>query len=161
MTSKPYPQSPVYTMIDVSSQQGQKSPAGPPSNNPDLRELAGLMHQMVAAQNKSNELMQELVSQLTAPQRQKVNELNAWKEANPRLANSCRQAAKAMSEIQTDYLESLTEEIDNNFENMRDGEFMLNEFVDKFGPRMSHMNGIIQVLSQLAFVPNPSGGKTR
>jgi len=161
MTNEPTPQLPVYTMIDVSSQQGPKPAAEPSSNNPDLRELAGLVRQMVIAQNRGNELMQEMVSQMSAPQRQKVNELNAWKEAHPRLANSCRQAAKTMSEIQTDYLETLTEEIHDNFDNLRDGDFMLNEFVDKFGPRMSHMNGIIQVLSQLAFVPNPAGSKSR
>jgi len=32
-----------------------------------------------------------------------------------------------------------------------DGEFMLNEFVDRFGPRLAHLNGVLQVLSQLSY----------
>jgi hypothetical protein len=32
---------------------------------------------------------------------------------------------------------------------------MLNEFVDRFGPRIAHLNGLLQVLSQLSAIsPN-------
>ena len=51
----------------------------------------------------------------------------------------------------------LTREINDNYENLLDGEFMLNEFVDRFGPRMAHLNGLLQVLSQLSAMPNPTG----
>jgi hypothetical protein len=37
-----------------------------------------------------------------------------------------------------------------------DGEFMLNEFVDRFGPRLAHLNGVLQVLTQLGSTPNPA-----
>ena len=37
----------------------------------------------------------------------------------------------------------------DNYETLLDGEFMLNEFVDRFGPRLAHLNGLLQVLSQL------------
>ena len=30
-----------------------------------------------------------------------------------------------------------------------EGEYMLNEFVDRFGPRLAHLNGVLQVLAQL------------
>ena len=40
--------------------------------------------------------------------------------------------------------------------NLVEGEFMLTEFIDRFGPRMAHLNGILQVLSQLSAVPNPA-----
>ena len=42
-----------------------------------------------------------------------------------------------------------------------EGEFMLNEFVDRFGPRMAHLNGLLQVLSQLSATPNPTARRTR
>ena len=35
-------------------------------------------------------------------------------------------------------------------EAIRSGDFMLNEFVDRFGPRLAHLNGVLQVLSQLS-----------
>jgi hypothetical protein len=33
---------------------------------------------------------------------------------------------------------------------------MLNEFVDRFGPRLAHLNGVLQVLSQLGATPGKS-----
>jgi hypothetical protein len=35
---------------------------------------------------------------------------------------------------------------------MLDGDFALNEFVDRYGPRLAHLNGVLQVLSQLSSV---------
>ena len=87
--------------------------------------------------------------------------MGQWKQANPGLARSCRMAAEALSRIQTEYLETLTEEIGDNFETLRDGEFMLNEFVDRFGPRIAHLNGLLQVLSQLSATPDPSSSPHR
>ena len=98
-----------------------------------------------------------LVSQLSAAQKQRANELGQWKQANPHLARNCRMAAEALGKVQTEFLESLTAEVTANYENLLDGEFMLNEFVDRFGPRMAHLNGLLQVLSQLSATPNPTG----
>jgi hypothetical protein len=30
---------------------------------------------------------------------------------------------------------------------------MLNEFVDRYGPRLAHLNGVLQVLAQLGSTP--------
>ena len=79
-----------------------------------------------------------------------------WKQANTGLARNCRIAAEALSKVQTEYLVSLTQEISENYETLRDGEFMLNEFIDRFGPRLAHLNGLLQVLSQLSSTPNPA-----
>ena len=58
--------------------------------------------------------------------------------------------------MQAEFLESLTAEVSSNYENLLDGEFMLNEFVDRFGPRMAHLNGLLLVLSHLSATPNPT-----
>jgi hypothetical protein len=42
----------------------------------------------------------------------------------------------------------------DNEESLVDGEFMLNEFVDRYGPRLAHLNGVLQVLSQLSATTN-------
>ncbi len=68
--------------------------------------------------------------------------MGQWKQANPHLARNCRMAAEALGKVQTEFLESLTAEVNANYENLLDGEFMLNEFVDRFGPRMAHLNGL-------------------
>jgi hypothetical protein len=36
---------------------------------------------------------------------------------------------------------------------------MLNEFIDRYGPRLAHLNGVIQVLAQLSSVPNPANSQ--
>jgi predicted DsbA family dithiol-disulfide isomerase len=109
---------------------------------------------MVAAQTRQNELLEQLIQQMNAAQRQRNAELGQWKQANPRLAKRCREAAETLGQIQTQFLENVTEEISENGESMMDGEFMLNEFVDRFGPRLAHLNGVLQVLSQLSAVPS-------
>jgi hypothetical protein len=88
--------------------------------------------------------------------KQRMQELHQWKNANPRLANSCREAAEALSRVQVEYLERMTEEINDTADEMVYGEFMMNEFVDRFGPRLAHLNGVIQVLAQLSSQPQPT-----
>lgn len=107
------------------------------------------MREMLAAQDRQNELLEELVVQFGANHRQRQNELLSWQQANPELANFCRRAADKLGKIQTDYLVSITEEVEYGFENLRDGDYMLSEFVDRFGPRFAHLNGLFHVLSQL------------
>ncbi|NUQ65514.1 MAG: hypothetical protein HUU20_23850 [Pirellulales bacterium] len=118
--------------------------------------MTRLLREMLAAQDRQNELLEELVNQLSATQRQRANELGQWKQANPHLAKSCRKAAEALSKVQTEYLANLTEEINENYEGLIDGEFLLNEFVDRFGPRLAHLNGLLQVLSQLSSASTPA-----
>ena len=153
---------PLYTQIDVShaAYPPSTSAIASGSNNVVNNEAVGLLREMLAAQDRQNELLEEIVGQLSAVQRQRANELGQWKQANPMLARDCRVAAEALSKVQTEYLVSLTQEITDNFESLRDGEFMLNEFVDRFGPRLAHLNGLLQVLSQLSSTPSPANSST-
>jgi hypothetical protein len=143
---------PFYSQIDV-AQSGYV----PPRPAGGSGEVAAVLREILAAQDRQNELLEELVSQFSANQRQRVSELGQWKQANPQLARDCRMAAEALSKVQTEYLASITQEINENYECLRDGEFMLNEFVDRFGPRLAHLNGLLQVLSQLSATPGPAG----
>ncbi len=86
---------------------------------------------------------------MAANQKQRNQELNQWKKANPDLADGCREAAEVLSKVQVEYLDRLTEEITDSHDHLIDGEFMLNEFIDRYGPRLAHLNGVIQVLAQL------------
>ncbi len=142
---------PLYSQIDVSPSAYPPNAAG----RQDL-EQTRILREILAAQDRQNELLEEMVNQFGAAQKQRANELGQWKQANPHLARSCRAAAEALGRVQTEFLESLTTEVNENYENLLDGEFMLNEFVDRFGPRMAHLNGLLQVLSQLSATPNPA-----
>ncbi len=138
----------------------------------DMAELTALMRRsialqdrMLAAQNRNNELLTEVIEQLSAAARQRTAELSQWKQENPRLARACKAAAEKLNQLQTDFIDSLSDEVDTNFDLLQDGDFVLNEFVDKYGPRFIHLNTILQVLTQLGNAPdivvakNSQGGK--
>ncbi len=141
---------PLYTQIDVTppSYNAASSPARPDT------EHTRLLRDLLAAQDRQNELLEELVGHLGAANKQRSMELGQWKQANPRLAKNCRFAAETLGRVQTEFLESLTQEIADNADSLMEGEYMLNDFIDRFGPRMAHLNGILQVLSQLSASPN-------
>ena len=143
MSNDPIHISPVFR-IDVSAEPGSSAS---PQQEGDT--VVALLRQLVAGQAKQNQLMQELAEATASMQKQRVQELQQWKDANPHLSRACRQAAETLSRVQTQFLETMTEEITDNEECLLDGEFMLNEFVDRFGPRMAHLNGVLQVLAQL------------
>ena len=94
-----------------------------------------------------------MIEQMQQSQRQRSQELSQWKEANPLLARRCRAAAEALSQVQTEFLQALTSDVNGSYEDMLDSEFVLNEFVDRYGPRLAHLNGVLQLLSQLSAVP--------
>ncbi|MEM7476639.1 MAG: hypothetical protein AAF483_16750 [Planctomycetota bacterium] len=144
MGNEPSQYSPVFR-IDVSAEPG--SAANTPQD-PTAATLA-LLTQIAASQQKQNQLLEQLVQSSVNAQKQRAAELEQWKDANPRLSKSCRRAAETLSRVQTEFLESLTEEIEDNSEHFMEGEYMLNEFVDRFGPRLAHLNGVLQVLAQL------------
>ncbi|MDG1873007.1 MAG: hypothetical protein P8J27_03790 [Mariniblastus sp.] len=141
--------SPVFR-IDVA--QTASEPAVNHSGNLQS-EMVSLLHQLVEGQDRQNELLEEMVDQMGASQRQRANELTQWKEANPLLARRCRAAAEALSQVQTEFLQSMTVDVNDTYEGMLDSEFVLNEFVDRYGPRLAHLNGVLQLLSQLSATP--------
>ncbi|MCA9237405.1 MAG: hypothetical protein KDA44_18150 [Planctomycetales bacterium] len=141
----------MYSQVDVT----------PSATSPQMlahaaNEQTELLREVLAAQDRSNELLEELVSVMAASHKQRSQELHQWKTANPELAASCRDAAEQLSRVQVDYLERMTEEIQDTAEDMVCGEFVMNEFVDRFGPRLAHLNGMIQVFAQLSSAPTNS-----
>jgi hypothetical protein len=150
MTSTRRPAPPLFSQVDVSS---STQPHPVVSTRGEQTEL---LREVLAAQDRTNELLEELGGILAATQKQRASELHQWRNAHPALASACREAAEALTRVQIEYLERLTEEINDTSEDMVDGEFLLNEFVDRYGPRLAHLNGVIQVLAQLSSVPNPT-----
>jgi predicted DsbA family dithiol-disulfide isomerase len=122
----------------------------------DANELiVALLRQMVEGQKRETQLLEEISGHLTAAHKQRQLELGQWKEANPDLARNCRVAAETLAKVQTQFLETITQEVFFNDENLTDSDFVLNEFVDRFGPRLAHLNGVLQVLSQLSAANPP------
>ncbi|HEY2840204.1 MAG TPA: hypothetical protein VGJ26_13700 [Pirellulales bacterium] len=166
------PISPLFTQVDISASSITGPHAHESIAGPHAHELTGeseqirLLRELVASQDRQNELLEELagqvgaaVNQFGAAGRQRTQELAQWKEANPNLARDCRSAAEALCRVQTEFLNLLTNEVNENADALADGEFMLTEFVDRFGPRLAHLNGVLQVLAQLSSATNQMSGQ--
>lgn len=134
----------LFTQVDISPS------AVTSTTNHGESEQTRLLREILMAQDRQNALLEELVNNLSAPQKQRNQEIGQWKSANPELAQNCRVAAETLSRVQTEFLNTLTQEVNENADVLFDGDFMLNEFVDRFGPRLAHLNGVLQVLAQLA-----------
>ncbi|MDX1944135.1 MAG: hypothetical protein SFU86_01910 [Pirellulaceae bacterium] len=114
-----------------------------------------LLRQLIEGQAKSVKLLEEIAHHVSMHTKQRQVDINNWKEANPDLARNCRIAAEALVKAQNQFIHNMTEEVADGAESLADSDYLLNEFVDRFGPRMAHLNGILQVLSQLS-VANPA-----
>src|SRR5262245_27864640 len=151
ITRRPAPQ--LFSQVDVTSA------AHAPPVSTAREEHTELLKEILAAQDRTNDLLEELGSSLAATQKQRASELSQWRNAHPALASACREAAEALTRVQIEYLQRMTDEISDTSDDMIEGEFMLNEFVDRYGPRLAHLNGVIQVLAQLSSVPNPTNSQ--
>jgi hypothetical protein len=144
---------PPIFRIDVSADPSPSQASGGESD----RAVLGLLRQLLTATERQNQLLEDLTQQMSAAQRQRAMELVQWKEAHPEVARYCRLAAETLSRVQTSFLQSMAEEVLEHEDSLADGEFMLNEFVDRFGPRLAHLNGVLQVLTQLSSMPSSNG----
>ncbi len=140
----------LFTQVQVSP-TGQALPEL--SERAERHEQTQLLRDILTSQDRQNELLEGLINLLATPHRQRASELHNWKQANPRLANNCRSAAETLGKIQAEFVEKLTDEVNENAEDLMDGEFMLMEFVDRFGPRLAHLNSVLQMLAHLSSNP--------
>ena len=74
------------------------------------------------------------------------------------VARACRRAAEGLSRVHTEFLTSMAEEAAENAEDFTDSDYALGEFIDRYGPRLAHFNGVMQLLSQLAMPEEKSSG---
>lgn len=145
------------TQIDITSTQETGAPAGAAAA--DGGEVAGLLREMLAVQKRSCDILGEVLKHVSLQRRQRAAELKAWRENNPAVARACRQAAESLSRVHTDFLTTLAEEAAENADDFTDSDYALGEFIDRYGPRLAHFNGVMQLLSQLAMPDDkPAGG---
>jgi len=158
MSKDPNSTGTFYSQVDITAGARVSQPQ---SADASSAEQIGLLRSMLAAQDRQNELLEELVNQLGAAQKQRAAELGQWKQANPELAGCCRQAAEALSQVQIEFLNTMTNDINENRDVLMDGDFMLNEFVDRYGPRLAHLNGVLQILAQLSSAADAANSEKR
>jgi hypothetical protein len=153
MSSTQRPVPPLFSQLDVSTGAITHPHLSP------REEQTELLREVLAAQDRTNELLEDLANTMAAQHKQRASELHQWRNAHPALSKACRTAAEALTRVQIEFLDRMTEEINDTSDDMVDGEFVLNEFIDRYGPRLAHLNSVIQVLAQLSSVPNPANSQ--
>ena len=136
--------SPFVTQVDIT--------AGSDGNSAGMAgggEQARLLQEILSSLDRQNSLLEELLGQSSAVQKQRQTELENWKQSYPQLQRKCRRAAETLSKVQAQFLERVADEVHDSSDDLMDGDFLFGEFVDRFGPRMAHLNGVLQVLNQL------------
>ena len=125
--------SPMFS-IDVSASPGS-------SGNRltvDARELmVTVLRQILACQEKQVKLLEEISSHVSHNLRQRHAELTQWKEQHPEIS-------------QAQYVQNITNDVYDGEEALLHSDYMLGEFVDKYGPRLAHLSGVLQMLAQLS-----------
>ncbi len=140
------PSSVHSTSLPVSQVQVvPESENGTPGNNAQLQ----VLHQILESLNRQNELFEELIRVMGRTARQRQHQLRSWQAAHPELSQLFRRASQVLQRAQMAYIQRIAEEVVEGDEGLQDGEFLLQEFVDRFGPRLAHLNGMLQVFSHL------------
>lgn len=137
---------------------------GPAQLVPNPNDPVALLHLLVNMQNQSLELQRQTlelqrqqlelareVAQVNREQRQRqISELERWQQGHENVLDNCRESLTNLEQVHAALMGELANYVKENFDNLLDGEYALTDFVDRFGPRLAHLNTMLAVLRPLA-----------
>jgi chromosome segregation ATPase len=153
--------------MEVSPTGQGPSQVAPNYNDPValLHDLVNLQNQTLEVQRQSLELQRQQLelareaAQVSREQRaRQVAELERWQSGHEFVLENCRETLTNLEQVHAALMGELASYVQENHENLIDGEFALTDFVDRFGPRLAHLNTMLAVLRPLvASVKKPEG----
>ena len=144
------------------SPTGQTPPTPPPTNPNDepialLQALVSLQAQtletqklILQSQQQQLELAREAAHIAREQRARQVAELERWQTGHDTVLDQCRVSLGQLEQVHSALMGELVNHVAENHENLVDGEFALTDFVDRFGPRLAHLNTMLAVLRPLA-----------
>ena len=159
----------TYQMAVSPGGQGQGQP---PSAPPGMNDPVGLLHLLINLQGQQLDLQrqqlemqrQELelcreTAQIARDQRaRQVADLERWQHGHDAVIDRCKKALGQLEQVHSALMGELADYADENLENLIDGDFALSDFVDRFGPRLAHLNTMLAVLRPLAAATKKAEG---
>ena len=167
MSSRENPSSPAWTYSTEVSPQG----SSPTVVSPQLTDPVALLHVMVNLQSQSLNLQAqtlEMMRQTAEMQRQQLElarentqfardqrvrqiaEIEKWQQAHGPIIDFCKDSLGRLESVHAALMKELCEFAEDNHENLLEGDFSLSDFVDRFGPKLAHLNTMLAVLRPLA-----------
>ena len=137
---------------------------GPAQVVPNPSDAAALLHYMVNLQSQTLEVQRQILeiqkqqlelareaAQVAREQRaRQVAELERWQNGHEHVLDPCRESLTNLEQVHAALLGEMADYVQENHENLLDGDFALTDFVDRFGPRLAHLNTMLAVLRPLA-----------
>jgi small-conductance mechanosensitive channel len=143
------------------------SPTGqsptPTPGNPNGDPMA-LLHALVALQSQTLDVQRQILqnqqqqlelakeaAQISREQRaRQIAELERWQSGHDRVLDQCRESLGQLEQVHSALMGELVNYVAEHHENLLEGDFALTDFVDRFGPRLAHLNTMLAVLRPLA-----------
>jgi len=137
---------------------------GPAQVAPISNDHLALLHYLVTLQSQTVELQRQILdnqrqqlelareaAQINREQRaRQIAELERWQSGHEHVLEQCRESLSSLEQVHAALIGEMADHIRENHENLLDGEFALTDFVDRFGPRLAHINTMLAVLRPLA-----------
>jgi len=141
------------------------SPTDPTSSVavPNLNDPVALLHLLVSLQSQTLEVQRQILenqrqqlelareaAQIGREQRaRQISELERWQASHAQVLDHCRDSLGKLETVHAAMMGELVDYVAENHENLVEGDFALTEFVDRFGPRLAHLNTMLAVLRPL------------
>jgi hypothetical protein len=160
VSSRENPSSPYWTYRMEVSPTGQ-GPAPVVANMNDpvelLHHVVNLQAQTLDLQRQSLELQRQQLelareaAQVGREQRSRqIAELERWQNGHEAVLDHCKETLTNLEQVHAALMGDLVNYVSENYENLLEGEFTLTDFVDRFGPRLAHLNTMLAILRPLA-----------
>ena len=131
-------------------------PGMPPPQPPtDLANLGALLQQMLEVQRQQLAHLQTLVSAHDGAARWRAF-LARWRQDFPELADACRQAIPTLERTYSKIISELTDQLGENGSDALENEFALQEFLDRYGMRLTQLGTLLNMVAPLADASSPS-----
>jgi hypothetical protein len=159
----------------VSSREDQSSPAWTyrmevsptgqgPASVPNPNDPVVLLHLMVNLQNQTLDSLRQMLElqrqqldltreivQVGREQRARQGaELERWQNGHEHVLDACRDTLGRLEQVHASLMNDMAGYVEENHDNLLEGDFSLSDFVDRFGPRLAHLNTMLAVLRPLA-----------
>ena len=153
--------------MEVSPNDPSSSGAAVNPNDP-----VALLHLLVSLQSQSHETQKQVLenqrqqlelakeaAMIGREQRaRQIAELERWQAGHSQVLEHCRESLGKLETVHASLMGELAEYVEENHDNLVDGDFALTDFVDRFGPRLAHLNTMLAILRPLAMsVRKPEG----
>lgn len=109
-----------------------------------------IQRQTLDVQRQQLELTREIVQVGREQRIRQGAELERWQNSHEDVLDPCRDALTRLEQVHSALMGDIAEYVEDNHENLLEGDFSLSDFVDRFGPRLAHLNTMLAVLRPLA-----------